>query len=154
MALSAIELLKKYLSNTTEEQVAVWVNHVIEACLGELVYEDPCPKGSSIIKGHPNYYVCVFVHDFLLQFLWIMLTINEEAQGLINDKLHCQPCWNIPQESTQVFNCSWTTLWACCSHSCCCMWSCSFWISTTNQTSLQSVRTSCSRFQHRQISPA
>ena len=66
MAQSAIELLKKYLSNTTEEKVAIWVNHVIKAHLGELVYEDPCPEGSSIIKGRPNYYVCAFVHDFLL----------------------------------------------------------------------------------------
>ena len=57
IAQTAIQMVETFVSEMTKDEVASWVKHVIRVRLGELVYSDPCPRGSSIVKGHENYKV-------------------------------------------------------------------------------------------------
>jgi hypothetical protein len=54
---TAVQMVEMLVSEMKADNIASWVGHIIKVHLGELVYSDPCPHGSSIIKGHPNYKV-------------------------------------------------------------------------------------------------
>jgi hypothetical protein len=55
-------MVKTYVSEMAVDEIVSWVSHAIQVRLGELVYSDPCPRGSSIIKGHPYYKVRTLVY--------------------------------------------------------------------------------------------
>jgi hypothetical protein len=81
-------MVETFVSEMTKDEVASWVKHVIKVRLGELVYSDPCPRGSSIVKGHENYKV----RELSRFIYWAglhsqRLTINAETQGPIDDQL-------------------------------------------------------------------
>lgn len=50
-------MVETFVSEMTKDEVASWVKHVLKVRLGELVYSNPCPRGSSVVKGHENYKV-------------------------------------------------------------------------------------------------
>jgi hypothetical protein len=68
----------------TKDEVTSWVKHVIKVRLGELVYSDPCPRGSSIVKGRENYKVRGL---YILGRRTTLTLINAETQGPFDDRL-------------------------------------------------------------------
>jgi hypothetical protein len=84
-------MVETFVSNMTKDEVVSWVKHIIKVRLGELVYSDPCPRGSSIVKGHENYKVREFLYIVYIYYILgrttVMLTVSAETQGPIDDRL-------------------------------------------------------------------
>ena len=78
-------MVETFVSEMTKDEVASWVKHVLKVRLGELVYSNPCPRGSSVVKGHENYKVWERLYICILG--WTTLTVSAETQGPIDDRL-------------------------------------------------------------------
>ena len=56
----AIQAVTIHLQEMPADEVRNWAAWTCAVCLGELIYSQPCPKGSSIVKSALNFVVCVF----------------------------------------------------------------------------------------------
>ena len=54
----AIQAVTIHLDGMPVDEVSSWVTWTRAVRLGELIYSHPCPEGSSIVKGAPNFVVC------------------------------------------------------------------------------------------------
>ncbi|KAF8236009.1 hypothetical protein L208DRAFT_1376270 [Tricholoma matsutake] len=55
LARAGLGTVVTYLSEMSKQEVKEWVVWTRAACLGELVYKEPCPPGYSLVKGLLNF---------------------------------------------------------------------------------------------------